>query len=234
MIIGAATEINKSAHRVSIALHGIDSKEYTSEELIHLIKVEDARLSKVDDGEILNNVLKEVSFLKGKTIIQKDTNRDKFIVFSNNIPLKTEIRVKCTCSDFFYTFAWYNADHKVLIGRRPPKYKRYLGLTSKEKEDIVPVRNPRRLPGVCKHILLFLALLMDGKILDESQPIMTSFKKSSSRLEIIPRSEISSLLKKLKTELNKEKITQRQQRIEAKEQEKKAVIKRTRTRRKGK
>lgn len=208
IIIGAVTDKGKSAHRVLVALNGIESKEYSTKELVHLIKVSDARLSEVDDGEIIQNVLKEVPFLPGKIIIQKDSNKNKFIVFSSRIPLKSEIRVSCSCSDYFFTFQWYNSEAKCNIGQKPPKYKKYIGLNAKERRSLTPIRNPRRLPGLCKHQLLFLALLMQNGVLDISQPVLSNLNKSSSKIQILSRQDITNVLSNLKaeTELKKQEI----------------------------
>jgi hypothetical protein len=206
MIIGSSTEKGRSAHRVSIALSGIKHEEYTTSELIALVRSENKKIGEEeDDTFILNAILNESKLLKNKVILQKDTNKNKFIVFSSHIPLTAEIRTMCSCSDYFYTFAWYNSDHNCLIGRRPPKYISYTTLSGKEKKSLVPVRNPRKKMGVCKHLLLFLALLMNGKVITESKPITSSFNKSFPEDLIMTRKDISVLLNSLKGELDKVK-----------------------------
>lgn len=60
------------------------------------------------------------------------------------IPLddnQTMVQVKCSCLDFHWTFAWYNASEDALIGDPPPPYDNYTGQ-----------RNPTNSPGLCKHL----------------------------------------------------------------------------------
>lgn len=54
------------------------------------------------------------------------------------------VKVRCTCLDFYYRFANYNSQDKSLVGKAPPVYVK--------KTDRPPV-NPSRTPGVCKHLL---------------------------------------------------------------------------------
>lgn len=53
-----------------------------------------------------------------------------------------QVKVSCTCLDFHWTFAWYNAADGSLIGTPPKPYKHYTG-----------ERNPSKTPGMCKHII---------------------------------------------------------------------------------
>lgn len=54
------------------------------------------------------------------------------------------VKVRCSCLDFYYRFANYNSQDKSLVGRAPPIYVR--------KSNRPPV-NPARVPGMCKHLL---------------------------------------------------------------------------------
>lgn len=54
------------------------------------------------------------------------------------------IKVKCSCMDFYWRFAAYNAKDKSLVGNPPPPYV---------KKTDRPSVNPSQVPGVCKHIL---------------------------------------------------------------------------------
>lgn len=55
------------------------------------------------------------------------------------------VKVRCTCLDFFHRFAQYNNTDKSLVGRAPRPYRR---VTTDR-----PSVNPTRVPGACKHIL---------------------------------------------------------------------------------
>lgn len=54
-------------------------------------------------------------------------------------------KVRCSCLDFYYRFANYNAQDKSLVGKAPPVYIR--------KTTTRPSVNPTRVPGMCKHLL---------------------------------------------------------------------------------
>lgn len=178
---------------------------------------------------LLNDLVmaaKEEAFINHKVIkIVENNDKDdvycitvdslgNFVVKSEDkdSTLKSGIVVE-NCSDYLYTFSWYNADHKAHIGRRPPKYIKFVGLTGKEKSNTTTVRNPKKLPGVCKHLLLFLALLMEGNIINESTPITSSFSKNSNKMELLTRQDITELNKKLKDELKNDSKIKELQRI---------------------
>ena len=56
----------------------------------------------------------------------------------------TDVRVSCSCLDFYYRFAAWNAGDGSLLGNSPPPYVK--------KTDSEPV-NPNRVPGLCKHLM---------------------------------------------------------------------------------
>lgn len=58
----------------------------------------------------------------------------------NNSPLV----VRCTCPDFYFTFAWWNMESRALFGPRPRPYVR--------KDPTRASRNPGHHPGICKHL----------------------------------------------------------------------------------
>lgn len=63
---------------------------------------------------------------------------------------KTSVRVRCTCPDFYFTFAWWNWNNGALFGPRPREYIR--------KGRGAP-RNPGHHPGFCKHCHNVLLLM---------------------------------------------------------------------------
>lgn len=51
---------------------------------------------------------------------------------------------RCSCRDYFYTWGWYNYyNAHCLYGPPPRPYK---------KKTNRPPRNPRGIPGICKHL----------------------------------------------------------------------------------
>jgi hypothetical protein len=66
--------------------------------------------------------------------------------YLERIPLnQIDVKVKCTCLDFYYRFATWNSGDESLIGKPPPPYIR--------KTTTRPPVNPAKVPGVCKHII---------------------------------------------------------------------------------
>ena len=54
-------------------------------------------------------------------------------------------KVRCSCMDFYFRFAFYNAGDKSLVGRPPKPYIR--------KTLDRPSVNPDQVPGLCKHAI---------------------------------------------------------------------------------
>lgn len=69
---------------------------------------------------------------------------------------RNDVKVRCTCLDFYWRFALYNAKDKSLIGKQPEPYVK--------KTDRPPV-NPDQVPGVCKHIIKLADHLKLSKVL---------------------------------------------------------------------
>ncbi len=57
---------------------------------------------------------------------------------------RNNVLVRCTCPDFYFTFAWWNMESGTLFGPRPRAYV--------SKRSGRAPRNPKRSPGMCKHI----------------------------------------------------------------------------------
>lgn len=101
----------------------------------------------------------------------------------NNVHIYTpltvdnRVRVNCTCPQFYYTYAWYNADHQVLIGPKPPAYVKPVGRTlrSQRTADSLTIRNINKRPGMCKHLQFMISYLMNQGIL---QPLNSTVAKN--------------------------------------------------------
>jgi hypothetical protein len=75
------------------------------------------------------------------------------------MPLKNmgnSVEVKCTCMDFYWRFAMYNASNGSLVGEPPSPYVK--------KTDRAP-HNPREVPGACKHITKLVSHLNSARLL---------------------------------------------------------------------
>ena len=215
LLMGVSTDIHKSAHRVALALKGVDFQEYNISSLCELIRGKVPSLESTPYNEIIEMILEEgLQPLEGYTVIQKSTTERKFVVVSNNISSSgVDVWSKCSCSDYYYSWAWYNADKGCLIGKRPPAYKR----KSSVEGVFTPVRNPNRRPGFCKHLLLLIALLMKGGLIKQLPMLVNNLPnigaptsdgeiidmgtRFGTRLFSVNRRDVKGLLDKLKDEL---------------------------------
>ena len=199
--MGVATDKGKTSHRVAISLKNDKFQELTETELVNLIKSRNpADVDKTKDDMILK-LLNDSSYqpIEGSTIIRKNSTDRKFSIIPNRIPVDTEIKIRCTCSDYFFCWSWYNADHKCLIGTRPPAYKK---ATNSKRTS----KNPHKLPGMCKHTLLLIAILMQGGLLENMTDISAYSKvaKNNKDIRVMSRKEISNLFSTLSKDLAKE------------------------------
>lgn len=62
------------------------------------------------------------------------------IGYNNN-----DVKVSCSCLDFYYRFAVWNHSDGSLFGKPPPPY-------TNKTDNREPV-NPNRIPGLCKHLI---------------------------------------------------------------------------------
>lgn len=60
---------------------------------------------------------------------------------------KTDVSVRCTCADYYYTWWYYNKVEGGLAGSDFPRYKKVANSNRGP-------RNPAKTAGVCKHILV--------------------------------------------------------------------------------
>lgn len=129
------------------------------------IRVYNFQVSKFSQGGIVQKLYDRIKYsFSGKTpiVIRADAHSQFssatygvfFLVVDMEFekgklvnPIKmseTPIRVRCTCPDFYWRFAFYNYEQGCLYGLRPPPYSR---------KTHRPSLNPRRLPGMCKHLM---------------------------------------------------------------------------------
>lgn len=63
---------------------------------------------------------------------------------------KTPLVVRCSCHDFYFTFAYWNWMSKAIFGPKPRPYR---------PKSHRPSRNPGHYPGMCKHLVNSLLLM---------------------------------------------------------------------------
>lgn len=69
---------------------------------------------------------------------------------------KTTIRVRCSCKDFYFSFGIWDYLQRAIVGPKPKKYTRK---TPPPSQGGRPYRNPKKIPGYCKHVFNALKYL---------------------------------------------------------------------------
>lgn len=82
----------------------------------------------------------------------------KIFYLEQPIGLNNMVRVSCSCSDYFYRCAWYNFEAGAHLGAKPNSNPR-------RREGATTVQNVHRSPGLCKHLMMFAMLLINGGII---------------------------------------------------------------------
>ena len=72
----------------------------------------------------------------------------------------TDVLVRCNCPDFKWRFNFYDHLDKSLYGRKRGPYTR---LTEHR-----PPANPKKMPGMCKHVLKTVEVLKEAGIFDDT------------------------------------------------------------------
>lgn len=80
-------------------------------------------------------------------ILEKETGKPLYFerISLTDASRKNFVRVRCSCMDFRFRFAWEDKAVQALYGGRPARYTRKPGSTR-------PEVNPKHIPGMCKHI----------------------------------------------------------------------------------
>jgi len=68
----------------------------------------------------------------------------------------TDVLVRCNCPDFYWRFNYFNHVDKSLHGKKRAKYEALYDPGS---------ANPQELPGTCKHLMKFMQVLGESRIL---------------------------------------------------------------------
>lgn len=81
----------------------------------------------------------------------------KTYTMSSIDPDGVDVQVGCSCLDFRFRFAYYNHQDGSLFGVPPQPYTPVPGSTK-------PPANPRKTPGVCKHVLALFQHLQHMRV----------------------------------------------------------------------
>lgn len=192
MIKGVTDKVNGqpvAAHKVMIAIQGVEQEVVTNQELVDKIREENRSIKdnkELDSKAILKMVRDGEKVLEGRTIFVNQGGG--FVIVSDKISKESEVRVWCSCSSYYWTFQYYNVENNVDIwGKVPDKY---IPKTKKGWEAYKsgkPLRNPGRHPGMCKHIMLLLAILMDDDTISEARGVASSYRANFERFNTTKR-----------------------------------------------
>lgn len=152
-------------HKVLMAIKGVKQEILSRTELISRMKLKYVELREEDKEEVIiaRALDPNKKPFENRTVMQ--VNQDKFVVLDDKISNDAEIHVWCSCSSYYWVFQYYNIDNDVNL----PRYNKPMNYKYKTKAGIQaalnrkPMRNPNKAYGMCKHLQLLLALLMDSK-----------------------------------------------------------------------
>ena len=161
MTISSITDKTAGAHRVQISLGSIPLRKLDLKDFCN-----EFGYSHMYDYLVENNVpLYEITSTYNEShphseeeVAIPQMGHPYIIMMKSALDLTLPVRVRCSCSDYYYTFGFYNYRRRCHIGSAPAPYERVGG-----ERDLITIRNPRRLPGLCKHLIFFIDMLMhDG------------------------------------------------------------------------
>ena len=198
MMIGGVTDMIKvggqrkpvAYHKVALALNiGKDGKrDYTGDELVTLIRMNHKEYENEEDWPkwaVLQAALDRPDAFFDNATIFKTTNADGYTVITNNIPEDSEVQVWCSCSDYYWTFQYYNMQVRNDDGSCLNLYgssgyaKTYNYKSEKGKSSKMPLRNPSRSPGMCKHLMLLVAMLMEDEVISDPKNGLKKYYKAN-------------------------------------------------------
>ena len=228
MMISGVTDMIRSGdsvkpvafHKVTLSIKGVKQDYYTPSQLIARIRAdhpEYADEKKWPNPDVLKEALeKPDAFFEDATIFRTTNDSGRgFSVVSKNIPEDSEIQVWCSCSDYYWTFQYYNCDNEVdKYGKYPERYipKSKAGYEAFKQNK--PIRNPSRSPGMCKHLMLLLATLMDKGIIEDKSNMQKYYRANYSNFQMQQRLSIPEYNTRVSEYEKDRKLKTRQRKIE--------------------
>ena len=198
MIIGGVTDYIRTGgrkqpvpfHKVSLALNiGKDGKkDYTPTELVEAIRAKHSEYRDKDkwpNPDVLKAALENPDKFFEDATIFPTTNGEGYTVVTNNIPENSQVQVWCSCSDYYWTFQYYNINTRNRDGSSLNLYgatgypRVYNHRSTAGKKSKRPMRNPGRHPGMCKHLMLLVAMLMKDEVIKDSKDGLIKYYKAN-------------------------------------------------------
>lgn len=205
MMISGVTDMIKSGdstkpvafHKVTISIKGIKQDYYKPSELVAKIRADHPEYADVKawpNPDILKKALEEPDlFFEDATVFRTTNDSGRgFSVVSKHIPEDSEVQVWCSCSDYYWTMQYYNCENDVdKYGRYPDRYipKTKAGYDAFKQNK--PIRNPSRSPGMCKHLMLLMATLMEKGLIEDKGNMKKYYKANYSDFKMEKRLSIS-------------------------------------------
>ena len=85
----------------------------------------------------------------------------KVFYMKQPIGVNNYVRVSCSCSNYYFVHGWYNYQAGAHLGQQPAPYP---GKSSSSET----IYNVDKRPGMCKHLMMFTMLLLNGGIIDKA------------------------------------------------------------------
>ena len=213
-----------SVHKVMVSIHGVKQQVVTFEDLVGKIRGGHPELAAIADEDLVQAVTTvELKRDKGQKKLLDDVTvlpqaNGTYVIMEDNISKDSEIRVWCSCSSYYWVFQYYNVEHGVdIFGKSPEKYTPKTKRGWEAFQANQPVRNPGRHPGMCKHIMLLLALLMDSDTIAEARGVVGQYRANIDRFQSAQRltqDGYEKLLKDFKSDYRRLKNKRNQERTE--------------------
>ena len=220
-------------HKASISFKlekGKDYEYYTPEALVEKARETFSKYSDEKEWpipDVLSDILNNPGIFEGATVFKAVHAENKvngefnysymdidpeghgkrgYCIVQNKIPEDTEVQVWCSCSDYYWTMQFYNCENSVdLYGRYPERYipKTKKGFEAFKKGQ--PLRNPGRHPGMCKHLMLLMALLMKDNLVQSKDSnlkgyLEVDFDKFEKKDRRLSTNEYDNMIREFKNE----------------------------------
>lgn len=82
--------------------------------------------------------------------------------YLEQLTINHDVSIRCQCPDFYFMWSYYDKQNKALLGPHKPYVR---------KTDNYPPKNPEEKPGLCKHTLQLVKMLMGNDVIKKQQQV---------------------------------------------------------------
>lgn len=218
---------NIAAHRVMMSIRGVRQQVRSTKQIATNMRFaypqDYGDKEKFSDEELAQRAVSgDVKPFKHSTVLPLENQPGKYVILQDEIPNDAIIRVWCSCSSYFWSFQYYNikAGANILDSKAAGaasygayRYKTKAGFEAFKSGK--PMRNPKKVPGMCKHLLLLVALLIQTKTFSESsketRKTLSKYEMNASKftkMNHVSQTEYESKMNEFKTD-RAEQVNQR-------------------------